>query len=967
MAANNFDLKGTVLNSYTGDDSEVIIPAGVTEIGYLAFAGNQKLERVLIPDTVAKIGRYAFENCTSLRNIVIPETVTECGSGAFFNCPLLQDTEGFVKIRGTLFGYFGNAEELTVPDGVSVISRKAFENCTSLVKVALPDTVRIIEEAAFYHCSNMISIRIPGSVKEIGSRAFAGCKKLEQIGLPAGVQKIQDSGGFEWCEKLADEDGFIIVNSFLVKYVGNASEVTVPSRIKTICQTAFESCKTISCITIPENVKEIESSAFRFCRLLKTIRMNGPIQVWEDELFTEFSPDINTFSETDIIWYYINFTKDKAVTECEQRIASDFDANIRKMLILLDGKAKSNKNLRLAKLIVKYKDKISDSTRKLIQEYFDRNDAKQAVSLLVKNNIIKGNDVTEARKLAKEMKEKAAREAEIAEDAEKLKNHERPDEKEVEDYVSKLLGKEPLRYDVENSVKNTVYYRNSHIPVQARVIKIILTIYANEFERVARKEYGSFNAHDELYDGCPITISKECDYIYSYIDPVSFDAFLLQLVNSKDYRKYVLSFGRFATERTVKDVISHVKMRKKGTAREKYWANNVEQALIINDTAAAMYYYDSIKKLDAYAAKRKMTAQELRDTLMIPDYGFDQNGIKKYQLGSLDLNVSVRPDLTLAVYDCNAGKELRSFPSKAKNADAEELNDLKEDFKKLDKEVKKYGKEKLRNIKQLHISGDFINKDTWIKAYAEQPVIRNLSECIVWSDGKSYFIPTRSGIQDVSGNTYNPADKIKVANVLDMEQTEIAEWQKYIIDHNILQPFEQMWEPAFDLNKHHDTSEFTGLTVTSSERNAMKKELKEKGIEVYSDDIASEYNYRTGKYVFNDHNTMHFGPYADADYTINEDRSITFENFRLKMGTNRNAVNTILFSLHKILVEQTVSNDRDDKLNIEELSLFTLAQILSLITLAEKSQSIRCKAILLDYKNEKYPDYSALDDLILEL
>ena len=967
MAANNFDLKGTVLNSYTGDDSEVVIPAGVTEIGFCAFSDNTALESIVIPDTVTRIRRYAFRNCTNLRNIVIPESVAECGSSAFKNCPLLQDENGLVIIRDIVFDYFGNAEGLTVPDGVSVISGHAFENCQSLVNVILPDTVTSIEEGAFCFCSNMASIRIPASVKEIGFCAFSCCEKLEQIGSPTGVQSIQGSGGFSDCEKLADEDGFIIVNNFLVKYIGKASEVTVLPSIETICVNAFASCKTISCITIPENVKKIEHSAFCRCRSLKTIRMNGPIQVEEDSLFSECSLDVNTFRETDIIWFYMNISKGKAVTECEQRIASDFDANIRKMLILLDGKAKSNKNLRLAKLIVKYKDKISDSTRKLIQEYFDRNDAKQAVSLLVKNNIIKGNDITEAKKLAKEMKEKAAREAEIAEDAEKLKNHERPDEKEVEDYVSKLLGKEPLRYDVYNSVKNTVYYRNSHIPVQDRVLKIILTIYANEFERVARKEYGSFNTHDELYDGCPITISKECDYIYSYIDPVSFDALLLQLVNSKDYRKYVLSFGRFATERTVKDVISHVKMRKKGTAREKYWANNVEQALIINDTAAAMYYYDSIKKLDAYAAKRKMTAQELRDTLMIPDYGFDHNGIKKYQLGSLDLNVSVRPDLTLAVYDCNAGKELRSFPSKAKNADAEELNDLKEDFKKLGKEVKKYGKEKLRNIKQLHISGDFINKDTWIKAYAEQPVIRNLSECIVWSDGKSYFIPTRSGIQDVSGNTYNPADKIKVANVLDMEPAEIAEWQNYIIDHNIRQPFEQMWEPAFDLNKYHDASEFAGLTISSSERNAMKKELKEKGIEVYSDDIASEYDYQARKYVFNDYNTMHFGIYADADYTINDDKSITFDNIRLKKGRNRNAANTILFSLHKILMEQIVSSDSDDKLSREELSLFTLAQILSFIAIAEENHSVRCKAILLDYKNENYPDYNVLDDLLLEL
>jgi hypothetical protein len=62
---------------------------------------------------------------------------------------------------------------------------------------------------------------------------------------------------------------------------------------------------------------------------------------------------------------------------------------------------------------------------------------------------------------------------------------------------------------------------------------------------------------------------------------------------------------------------------------------------------------------------------------MIPDFGFDKNGIKKYQCGDLSLNITVRPDLKLAIFDCNKGKEVKSIPSKVNNADEEDVILLK--------------------------------------------------------------------------------------------------------------------------------------------------------------------------------------------------------------------------------------------------------------------------------------------------
>ena len=72
-------IENRVLKKYSGNDSGVTIPEGVTEIGGWACFWSPRLSQINIPDSVTKISYAAFKSCWSLSQINIPEGVTEIG------------------------------------------------------------------------------------------------------------------------------------------------------------------------------------------------------------------------------------------------------------------------------------------------------------------------------------------------------------------------------------------------------------------------------------------------------------------------------------------------------------------------------------------------------------------------------------------------------------------------------------------------------------------------------------------------------------------------------------------------------------------------------------------------------------------------------------------------------------------------------------------------------------------------
>ena len=106
LIINSDGLLTTGDNGYEGNETALVIPKGVKEIGSTAFMGCTEITSIVIPNTVTSIKGAAFLGCTSLKTINIPEGVTSIGDSVFSNCTSLKT--------------------LTIPSTVTTVGSEAF-------------------------------------------------------------------------------------------------------------------------------------------------------------------------------------------------------------------------------------------------------------------------------------------------------------------------------------------------------------------------------------------------------------------------------------------------------------------------------------------------------------------------------------------------------------------------------------------------------------------------------------------------------------------------------------------------------------------------------------------------------------------------------------------------------------------------------------------------------------------------
>lgn len=267
-----------VLRGYTGNQTTIVIPNDVTEIGEAAFEGDMQLTHVGVPASVRKIDERAFACITQ----TTASGWSKTGSAKQFS---FEDTEAHPsqlrEIAARAFADGGASGDLVLPEGLAVIGESAFQGSMGLSGVHLPDSLRSIPSSAFRQCG-LYYVEMSDNVESIGVNAFSSNLFLTQIKLTNTAEGATANGLPSHLTELAD-------GAFSSTYIGaeGANDLVVPGTVKHLGQGVFSGDRFITSVTLGEGVESIGYGCFSGCLGLTSFTMPDSVTSIEDQLFQD--------------------------------------------------------------------------------------------------------------------------------------------------------------------------------------------------------------------------------------------------------------------------------------------------------------------------------------------------------------------------------------------------------------------------------------------------------------------------------------------------------------------------------------------------------------------------------------------------------------------------------------------------------------------------------------------------------
>ena len=308
--SSSFVIEDGVLLKFNGtsEETDVVIPEGVTRINKEAFAKNKFIEKVTLPSTLVEIEQRIFDDCDNLKvieftndnpgteikyyykdingitekpfnnyswssnNIVIltkdenakenlKNNISFTKKEAVFtvNEVVINDNMIISKDGKTLIrGYVD--EEFLIPNTVKTIWNECFSGQSNLTSIDLTG-VETVKDDAFDYCG-LTDLVVPESLVNIGYCAFSYMDNLKTIKIESAA--IIDSCGFSdnnYVESIDLGTKIISIGSCAFSNVGTEGDgiesIVVPSTVTEICEDSFSdfNVSTIYCCFSEEYAK----------------------------------------------------------------------------------------------------------------------------------------------------------------------------------------------------------------------------------------------------------------------------------------------------------------------------------------------------------------------------------------------------------------------------------------------------------------------------------------------------------------------------------------------------------------------------------------------------------------------------------------------------------------------------------------------------------------------------------------
>ena len=953
---NDFVIENGVLKEYKGQGGDVVIPEGVTTIDDWAFAWCQSLKNVVMPESVTSIGDRAFFGCSSLASIVIPEGVKSIGAEAFWRCSSLTS--------------------VVIPEGVKSIGASAFWGCLSLTSVVIPEGVKSIGASAFYDCSSLTSVVIPKGVKSIGAWAFYGCKGLTSVVIPKGVKSI-GAWAFYGCKGLADANGFVIIQNVLHGYYGKGGDVVIPEGVTGIGVEAFKDCSSLASVVIPEGVTSIGERAFYDCSSLTSIvipegvtSIGGEACKYCSSLTSVVIPEGVTsigdsaFSDcasltSIVIPEGVTSIGKKAFEGCcglkpenapaiSVSVFSAMKLGAQEGYGFLSARERFT-NPEIAGEYLKY----CISQRKKILPLIFRDDNDEALRFYIdeKKVTLKNLDGDYLIPAQQAGAEKCV--------AALLKwKEEQTSETPAAKKAKPARAEQPAPADEPAS------------PLEAEYAEKYKAIYGDSLLKWM-KLYGVTLPEVLLEDGtkAPTVLLKYIIVSYGGINPeapkfmpeadaaaklLRYDSFcdaLAKLSGDLDCAAYPTLIPLLCRYGNAKQIKAMISAHKNWNTKTEFGGKKIAvkdaftKLLMLSDTREAAIFFEKNGWLDSYAGLRGTTADEVKESFLF-DFGFDENGVRRFELGNTVLDVRLQKDLKLDMFDTEKRKTVKSVPKTGADPALYQL--AKDEIADMRSNIKK-----AYTIRKWELFDDYIGKrkfssKKWSESYLKNPFLHVLAELLVWQQEGKTFTCSDSGLVTADGAEYALSDKpVILAHPMEMDKADVAAWQRYYTARGLKQPFEQVWEPVREASQI-SPDRYAGIPIPV----VYLRHAERRGI---SCDWYYVNDYSNSRYL--DIN----GFKVSAEETTEQDK---LQIASIKPNTWNRRTNMVISYLDRLTVYGRIA--KDDVTVMDLMDGFTLAQITEFIKTAQEANAGNVTAALLEYKNNTYPDFDPMAEFTLE-
>lgn len=203
----------------------------------------------------ATIAAYAFKDCKNLTKVKLHSDVVKTAVYSFRDCSSLSEVT---------FPTTGRFDEVDIG---------SFENCTSLGEINIPPGTYRIGAYAFGHCSSATKLFLPDSLRKIADHAFEYCSLLNNITIPSSSITRIEEGTFQYCGSGSSD----------------RTELTIPSTVTYIGQSAFFHCSKLVNINIPNGVKTLDKYAFQECSSAETLSLPHSLTKLGNRCFADCS------------------------------------------------------------------------------------------------------------------------------------------------------------------------------------------------------------------------------------------------------------------------------------------------------------------------------------------------------------------------------------------------------------------------------------------------------------------------------------------------------------------------------------------------------------------------------------------------------------------------------------------------------------------------------------------------------